>query len=57
MNERDYKAAQGELERLEAKLRDDPDADQSLREYCDTLRREVEAYEQGVRSKGRPPTQ
>ncbi len=56
MNEQEYKAARGELERLEARLRDDPDADPSLREYRDTLRRGIEAHEQGARSKGRPPS-
>lgn len=55
MNERDYQAARGELERLEARLRDEPEATEGLREYRDTLRREIEAYEQGARSKGRPP--
>ncbi|MGC2855042.1 hypothetical protein ACM64Y_06175 [Novispirillum sp. DQ9] len=55
MDERDYHAARGELERLEARLREEPEASQSLREYRDTLRREIEAFEQGARSKGRPP--
>lgn len=56
MNDQEYQAARGELERLEARLRDEPDADSSLREYRDTLRREIEAHEQGARSKGRPPS-
>lgn len=55
MNEQQYQAARGELERLKEQMRNDPDTTGSLREYSDTLRREIEAYEQGARSKGRPP--
>lgn len=56
MDERAYMAALGELERLEAQARAEAEPPQALCEYMDTLRREIAAYEQGARSKGRPPT-
>lgn len=55
MNETEYKAALGELERLEAEIAQSADPDPSAREYVDTLRREIAAHEAGARSKGRPP--
>lgn len=54
MNEQQYKAALGELKRLEKAAREKPKDAQTLHEYLETLRREVKAYEQGARSKGRP---
>lgn len=53
MNERDYKAARGEISRLERQIADG-NAPEDTREYLDTLRKEVDAYEQGARSEGRP---
>lgn len=53
MNERDYKAARGEIDRLEKQIADG-DAPQDAREYLDTLRKEVEAFEEGARSEGKP---
>ncbi|MFA7428883.1 MAG: hypothetical protein WCZ23_01870 [Rhodospirillaceae bacterium] len=56
MDHTDYLAARGELERLEAQLRDNPDDAGTLREMRDTLRREIAAFEDGARSTGRPPS-
>ncbi|WP_404384017.1 hypothetical protein [Caenispirillum salinarum] len=50
MNEAEYHAARGELQRLEAM----PDRSQPQQERLDTLRKEVKVFEEGVRSKGKP---
>lgn len=57
MDDRAYAAALGELERLEAQARAEAEPPQALCEYLETLRREIAAYEQGARAKGRPPTE
>lgn len=50
MDQSQYNAARGELSRLEAL----PSPDAEARERMETLRREIRAYEQGARSKGKP---
>lgn len=50
MNEAEYHSARGELQRLEA----EPDPTTVTKERMETLRREIKAFEEGVRSKGKP---
>lgn len=55
MNEQEYKAARGELERLEAARRDHPEDAQKIDETIESLRADMEAFEQGARATGKPP--
>lgn len=50
MDQTQYNSARGELKRLESL----PSPDEEARERMETLRREIEAYESGARSKGKP---
>lgn len=50
MDQTQYNAARGELQRLEALPSPDPEA----KERMETLRREIRAFEQGEESKGKP---
>ena len=50
MDQTQYNAARGELQRLESL----PDRDDEARERMETLRREIDAYEKGAESKGKP---
>ncbi|SOD95855.1 hypothetical protein [Caenispirillum bisanense] len=50
MDQTQYNAARGELNRLQAL----PSPDAEARERMETLRREIDAYEQGAESKGKP---
>lgn len=50
MDQTQYNSARGELNRLESI----PSPDEEARERMETLRREIEAYEAGARSKGKP---
>lgn len=52
MDTAEYHAARGELKRLE----DIPQPDEEARQRMESLRREISAYEDGARSKGKPPT-
>jgi type VI protein secretion system component VasF len=56
MDQQQYEAALGELQRLQELARHEPSHPDVAEEYMATLRREIKAYEEGVRSKGRPPS-
>lgn len=50
MNEAEYHAARGEVQRLESM----PDRTPAQQERLETLRKEVQAFDEGARSKGKP---
>lgn len=50
MDDAEYHAARGEMQRLEAK----PDRSHDEDEQLETLRKEIAAFEAGERSKGKP---
>lgn len=50
MNEAQYHAVRGELEQLQTQDASDPE----VRARMETLRKQIEAFEAGVRSKGHP---
>lgn len=55
MNDQEYKAALGELQRLEALQKSDPAHPQQVREALESLRADIAAYENGTRGTGTPP--